>query len=197
MAEASRRERRGHVRGLISIKAKVTPIDPAKAKGLLPSGAEPPAQESGAPGTQAARAGGHQGPPDWAVHLARQLAGIEDKLDRLLEKLECEGAPVVATAIADTKDISGSGIGLVLTGPIQKGQLIEISMALPGMPVGTFRAYGEVVRVSARSGKDSGLFDVAVKFLNISETERDQLIACSFAAQRRSIRNASEDADDQ
>jgi c-di-GMP-binding flagellar brake protein YcgR len=70
-------------------------------------------------------------------------------------------------------------------------------MALPGMPVGTFRAYGEVVRVSARSGKDSGLFDVAVKFLNISETERDQLIACSFAAQRRSIRNASEDADDQ
>jgi hypothetical protein len=53
-----------------------------------------------------------------------------------------------------------------------------------------------VVRISARSGKDKGLFDVAVKFLYINEAEREQLIACSFAAQRRSIRNAS-DRDDE
>jgi hypothetical protein len=192
MAEPSKQERREYVRGLISIKAKIIPVDPAKAARFQRTGAEPPVQ-GGIPATQANL---HQAPPEWAVRLARQLEGIEDKLDRILEKLACEAESPVGTTIADTKDISGSGIGLILPEPIEKGQMIEITMALPGMPVGALRAYGEVVRVSARSGKESGLFDVAVKFIYINEAEREQLIACSFAAQRKSIRSANDKAEE-
>lgn len=196
MAEASQKERRDSVRGLISIKAKITLVDPAKAVGLPRSGRVPPPAE-GLPNVQAIPpGGGRQAPPDWAVRLSRQLEGMEQKLDRLLEKLGCQGAQPINTALADTTDISGSGVGLILSEPIEKGRLIEISMTLPGMPVGGVQAYGEVVRVSARSGKDKGLFDVAIKFLYINEAEREQLIACSFAAQRRSIRSANEKTED-
>jgi hypothetical protein len=179
---------------LISVKAKVTLIEPAKAAELLQSWSE-----SAPDGVRAAgptEGGGYQHPPGWVVRLSRRLEDIEDKLDRILGKLGCEVSESLDAEIADTRDISGSGIGLILSEPIERGRMIEISMALPGMSVDAFHAYGEVVRISARSGKDKGLFDVAVKFLYINEAEREQLIACSFAAQRRSIRNAS-DRDDE
>lgn len=132
--------------------------------------------------------------PAWAARLARHLLRIDEKLDRIIERIGCQCPDISGPRVVDTVNISGSGIGLVLTEAIDIGQVLEISVNLPGFPLGVFEAYGEVVRVTAKKGKDKGLFDVALKFLYINDEDREQLIACSFAAQRKVIRetNASD-----
>ncbi|MFH0728876.1 MAG: PilZ domain-containing protein [Pseudomonadota bacterium] len=180
-----RREKREFVRALISTNAKIARIDPKHLDKLrAPDDAIARGNSEYVPGTET-------GLPQWANQFAECLQRIDNKLDRILEKLECEHTEVSPADDATIRDISGSGLGLVLSEPIETGQLLQISMSLPGFPLNSFQAFGRVVRVSPRKGNNDGLFDVAVKFLNMSESDREQLIAYSFSAQRKAIRSVS------
>jgi hypothetical protein len=192
MANTVSHEKREYVRALISTNAKITRIDPQQLKKPLEFGAEM------VPGNQEypreRETGNEQGLPLWANQFAQCIQRMEDKLDRILEKLECGRPDILPASDVTIRDISGSGMSLVLSEQIDTGQLLLISMSLPGFPLNSFQAYGKVVRVSPRRGKDKGFFDAAVKFLNISDTDREQLIAYSFSAQRKAIRTVNETA---
>jgi hypothetical protein len=192
MANKISQEKREYVRALISTNAKIARIDPKQMTRLPKQGAEMVPENLGV--DRKSETDVEQGFSRWANQFAQCLQRIDEKLDRILEKLECERSDVSPTMDATIKDISGSGMGLVLSEPLETGQLLQISMSLPGFPLNSFQAYGKVVRISARSGKDKGLFDVAVKFLQISETDREHLIAYSFSAQRKAIRTVNETA---
>jgi hypothetical protein len=190
MANNMPHEKREYVRALISTKAKIARIDPAQVERL--SGfdeAMVPVTTECAFGLQD---GSEQDLPRWAKRIAEHLLRIDEKLDRILEKLRCERSEVSPAIDATIIDISGSGIGLVIPEPLETGQLLQISMSLPGFPLNSFQAYGKVVRLSPRKGKDKGLFNAAVKLLYISEADQEQLIAYSFSAQRKAIRTAIE-----
>jgi hypothetical protein len=188
MANKISREKREYVRALISTNAKIARIDPKQMKRLPELGVENLGVDR-RPETEA-----EQAISRWANQFAQCLQRIDEKLERILEKLECERANVSPATNATIKDISGSGMGLVLSEPLETGQLLQISMSLPGFPLNSFQAYGKIVRICARSGKDKGLFDAAVKFLQISDTDREHLIAYSFSAQRKAIRTVNESA---
>jgi hypothetical protein len=192
MANKISREKREYVRALISTKAKVARIDPKQLEPLSELGGE--MFPGNAEYDRESKAGTEEAFPRWANQFAQCLQRIDEKLDRILAKLECERSDVSPARDATIKDISGSGMGLVLSDPVETGQLLQISMSLPGFPLNSFQAYGRVVRISARSGKDKGLFDAAVKFLQISDTDREHLIAYSFSAQRKAIRTVTETA---
>jgi hypothetical protein len=189
-----KREKREFVRVLISTNAKIARIDSKQLDKLRGAGhtmvkGNPEYAPLLEPGSDA-------GLSQWANQFAEYLFRIDEKLDRILEKLACEYPGVSPVDDATIRDISGSGLCLVLSELIETGQLLQISMSLPGFPLNSFQAYGEVVRISPRKGKDDGLFDVAVKFLNMSESDREQLIAYSFSAQRKAIRTVSGSSSD-
>jgi hypothetical protein len=188
MANRSR-EKREFVRALISTNAKIARIDLKQLDKLrVPDRTMVKGNPEYTPGLETET---ETGLPQWANQFAEYLLRIDEKLDRILEKLECEHQDVSPADDATIRDISGSGLGLVLSEPIETGQLLQISMSLPGFPLNSFQAFGKVVRVSPRKGNNDGLFDVAVKFLNMSESDREQLIAYSFSAQRKAIRSVS------
>lgn len=191
MADKDRHERREYVRAVIASKARITRVDPSRMGAFPGPGTVQPERRAVSAGNMETESVAAS-PPEWATQIARYLLRIEEKLDRIIEKTGCQSAETMAPAIVDTVNISGSGLGLVLAEAVEVGQILQISMNLPGFPLGVFEAYGEVVRVEAGTGRHKGLFDVALKFIYISETDREQLIACSFAVQRRTIRKTYE-----
>jgi len=83
------------------------------------------------------------------------------------------------------------GSSSILEDAFQEGQLVLISVSVPGFSIGFLRAYGEVVRVTAVKTKDRQLYETSIKFLIISEDEREKLIAYSFYRQRQVIRKSA------
>lgn len=188
-------EKREYVRALISTSAKISRVDSGNLGKISGLGSTTAFGTSGFSSLLE-----NDTEKELFLHWTNQVAGylltIDDKLDRILKKLGCEPSEASMAIAATINDISGSGMKLVLSEAIQIGQLLKISMNLPGLPVSHFEACGKVVRVSSRSGKEKGLFDVAVKFLYISEADRERLIACSFSAQRKNIRTVNETTSD-
>lgn len=177
-------ERREFIRAFISTRASIKLVDPetfgdgASIAGALPRDlGNPTAVATGADPT-----------PAWVNRLASYLMKIDEKLDRILDHLEKDRPQASRRTTAAAREVSGSGMRLVLSERIDNGQHLTISLDLPGFPLNNIQAYGQVVRVSPRRGKDKGMFDVAVKFLYINETDREQLIAYSFCEQRKAIR---------
>lgn len=120
----------------------------------------------------------------WLIH-------IDEKLNRILQKLESDEQERNSVCVGSAKNISGVGINLLLNKPMAAGQKIRISFPLPGYTGSPFQAYGEIVRVTPKGENEEKAFETAVKFIIIDETEREKLIAYSFSEQRRAIRNAS------
>jgi hypothetical protein len=189
MANKVSREKREYVRALISTNVKIARIDPNRLEKL--SGLSEAMPAGNPENAQAPEAVTEEDLPRWVNQFAQYLLRIDEKLDRILEKLECEPSEVSQFVDATIRDISGSGMGLVVPEAVEIGQLLQICMSLPGFPLNSFQAYGKVVRISPHRGKDKGLFHAAVKFLHMSDTDRERLIAYSFSAQRKAIRSGA------
>lgn len=116
------------------------------------------------------------------------LIQINEKLDRIINILSDDIEVENRIEVKETLNISGSGVSMVLTQSVEIGQLLDISLNIPDFPMGVFRIQGEVMRISPYEGIEAGLFEVGIKFLNISDDEREGLIAYTFRQQRRTIR---------
>ena len=118
----------------------------------------------------------------------------DKKLNSIIETLHPdEGEEEHKIKVKETIDVSGSGLRMILSESIEVGQILHISLRMPGFSLGTFQTYGEVVRIKPRKGIDEGLFDVGIQFLDLSEEEREGLIAYTFYQQRKLIRQSMED----
>jgi hypothetical protein len=120
--------------------------------------------------------------------LAERLTQIEAKLDRILRKLDPEVDSCESTACGSARNISGAGINLTLEDPLEVGQLVLISLSVPGFSIGFLHAYGEVVHVVPCKAKGRSSFDTGIKFMYISDKERDVLVSYTFQKQREEIR---------
>ena len=122
-------------------------------------------------------------------HLVKRLNRIEEKVDRILDRLDPESRPDDGVKYGTAKDISGVGIKLSLDEEMEAGQLVLISLSVPGFSIGFLQAYGEITRVSPKETMGRQSFDTSIKFLIISETEREKLISYAFFKQRQAIRS--------
>jgi hypothetical protein len=157
----------GEFDSLKSLK-KSLPTDPA---GYASSGGEPVSQRA-------------------IMSLAEFLIQLDEKMDRVIGLLGGE-KPDEVVKVKETLNISGSGIRMAVTAPVAVGQLLQISLGIPGLPLGMFKVVGEVVRTKARPGEN--VYDIGVNFVDITEADRDRLIACSFSQQRKIIRQSKEE----
>lgn len=212
MTEHIRSEKRESVRAILTVRATIRPLnkkETEKVRALIqkPSGRS----EKEAPGN-------HQDPhpPEGDGIVNPSIAGLsnfitmldentnpsvsyfveclckmDEKLDRIIDTLEniTDGKEI---KIEHTSNISASGLGLVTRTPIENNCMLEISLYIPGFPHGRLRTYGEVVYSKPREDSEERLFDVGIKFVTLSEPEREGLVAYTFCQHRKEIRNIRE-----
>ena len=190
MSEQTKEEKREFVRAPLNIDARVKPLD---KEGLdrkhhmrsvfsslpLPGG---PSEDSDRIGAQ-----------DTVIsYLMEFMFQINEKLDIVIDLLGGEKSNQNTIGVQETVNISGSGVSLVVSTAVEVGLLLDVSLFIPNFPLGVFNIQGEVIRVEPKRGDNSGLFEIGIKFLNMSDEERERLISYTFRQQRRTIRDTKE-----
>lgn len=177
-------ERREYVRATLVTQVNIEPIEDAEFERIkaIKMGPESPIQsaDEGLGDNESL-----SGPVlQWLIH-------IDEKLNRILQRLSTESEDVEAVCVGEARNISGVGLNLVLSKSMPIRQKVLLSFLLPGFSASPFQAYGDIVRVTPKDKDGEKIFEVAVKFIIIDETEREKLIAYAFCQQRRAIRNAA------
>ncbi|GAB6096671.1 hypothetical protein JCM14469_29240 [Desulfatiferula olefinivorans] len=124
------------------------------------------------------------------AQLVLLLSRIDEKLDRVLEKLGDETTEKRELVVRDTVDISGSGISLLLKEPLAKGRLLHLSITFTGSHMGRLDVLGRVARSVSVGNENDALFQTGIEFEDLTEAEKDQLVKYTFSLNREHIRAA-------
>lgn len=81
---------------------------------------------------------------------------------------------------ARTRDLSGGGCRLAVPAPLERGQTLEINLTLPSGPL---QLKGTVTRIEGEKGRRGEHTVVGIKFIDIEEKQREQLIRYGFERQ--------------
>jgi len=190
MSGQTKEEKREFVRAPLNIDARVKPIDnedldrkhhmrSAFSSLPLPGGSSEDSDRIGVPDTVIS-------------YLMEFMFQVNEKLDMVIDLLGGEKSNQHTIGVLETVDISGSGVSLVVSTAVEVGLLLDISLFIPDFPLGVFNVQGEVIRVEPKQGDNSGLYEIGIKFLNMSDEERERLISYTFRQQRRTIRDTKE-----
>ncbi len=114
-------------------------------------------------------------PADFARIQLRSFVRLETALTATVGVAGSSQPPLKAI----TKNISGGGAKLAVKEPLDPGARVELAVELPD--TGSLQAFGEVVRVEHDEKRD--FYIVAVKFVEVSERERDKIIKYIFRRQ--------------
>ena len=112
------------------------------------------------------------------------LAEMNRKLDRILASLEEDHGAQPQGLIP--VNISGSGVRFTVREKMEARKILAIRIVLPFSPPVPVVFLGEVTRVREKA---KGEFEIAVKFVTIDETDREQIVHYGFKRLRESIRN--------
>jgi len=120
--------------------------------------------------------------------LSEALTEIKTKLDFLINHflIEKEG---LSSAEKKLVNISASGIKFTIKHPVKEKDILEIKLLLPTYPPVVVFAYGEVVRVKALEDQT---YEIALEYLNMGETVRNEIIQYTLNHQRETIRTLKE-----
>ena len=190
MSDQTKDEKREFVRAPLNIDARIKPLN---KEGLdrkhhmrsafsslpLPGGSSEDSDRVGAQDTVIS-------------YLMEFMFQINEKLDIVIDLLGGEKSNQNTIGVQETVNISGSGVSLVVSTSVDVGLLLDISLFIPNFPLGVFNVQGEVIRVKPKRGDNSGLYEIGIKFLDMSDEERERLIAYTFRQQRRTIRDIKE-----
>jgi hypothetical protein len=120
--------------------------------------------------------------------LYSMVAEIKTKLDFIINHfiLEKEGFDQ-----SDKKfvNISASGIRFTVNYPVSINDIMEIKLLLPAYPPVVVFAYGEVKRVDAL---DENTYEVALEYINMGDSVRNEIIQYTLTHQRETIRKLKE-----
>jgi hypothetical protein len=124
--------------------------------------------------------------------LYEMIAEIKTKLDFIINHfiLDKEG---LLTSEKKLVNISASGIRFTVEHPVQVGDIMELKLLLPTYPPVAVFAYGEVKRVKEM---EDGKFEVALEYLNMEDSVRNEIIQYTLSHQRQMIRKMKESANE-
>lgn len=120
--------------------------------------------------------------------LYELLKEIKTKLDFLVTHslIEKDGLPSTERKLVN---ISASGIKFTVKHPVKEKDVLEIKLLLPTYPPVAVFAYGEVKRVKMLEDQT---YEIALEYLNMGETVRDDIIQYTLNHQRETIRKRKE-----
>ena len=122
------------------------------------------------------------------ANLLSFLVQIDEKLNRVLSLLSKDSNGEDCFIRGTGKNISGSGMEMLVDNPVDFGQMVHMKFLLSKFPYVFLSILGEVIRAekSAEDGKDS--YHIGIKFIDLSENEREKIITTVFQRQREVIR---------
>jgi len=120
--------------------------------------------------------------------LYEALKGINSKLDFLINHLlmEKEG---LSSNEKKPVNISATGIKFTVKHAVKEKDILQIKLLLPTHPPVAVFAYGEVKRVKALEDQT---YEIALEYLNMGETVRNEIIHYTLDHQRETIRKMKE-----
>lgn len=120
--------------------------------------------------------------------LYGMIEELKTKLDFIINHfmLEKEGLLSVEKRFVN---ISASGVRFTIDHPVRIKDIMEIKLLLPTYPPVVVFAYGEVKRVKAL---DDNKYEVALEYLNMGDSVRNEIIQYTLSHQREAIRKKKE-----
>jgi hypothetical protein len=117
---------------------------------------------------------------------------IEKKLDKILERMEEKnGGPSFSKSLR-TIDISGSGVRF-LSQKRPGRPYLELVISIPRIHPRKIRTIAEIVRVGEKKTGEHTSWEIAAKYLEIAEEDRDVLISYIIDREREAIKKSKAD----
>ncbi|MBN2299090.1 MAG: PilZ domain-containing protein [Deltaproteobacteria bacterium] len=113
---------------------------------------------------------------------------INRKLDLLIHMYLAEDFKELMSSSPRDVNISASGIRFITNNSFEMGDLLEISLILPMVPLLFIRLVGDVIRVKKVTSYDTKRYAAAVRFLQMDAENRDDIIKYLFRRQRELLR---------
>ncbi|MFY9397459.1 MAG: PilZ domain-containing protein [Desulfomonilia bacterium] len=113
---------------------------------------------------------------------------INRKLDLLIHMYLAEDFGELMKSAPRDVNISASGIRFISSEPFENGDLVEISLIFPMVPLLFVRLVGEVIRVRAVTSQEARRYAVAVRFIQLDTESKDDIIRYLFRRQRELLR---------
>ncbi len=125
--------------------------------------------------------------------LHDDIADIKAKLDYIINHfiMEKEG---LANPEKKVVNISASGIRFIVNHPVELNDVMEIKLLLPTYPPVAVFVHGEVKRVDRL---DDNKYEIAIEYLNMSDSVRNEIIQYTLSHQRETIRKYKETGADE
>ncbi|MEW6601695.1 MAG: PilZ domain-containing protein, partial [Nitrospirota bacterium] len=120
--------------------------------------------------------------------LYSMMTEIKTKLDFIINHLMLDQEGLVKSG-KKFVNISASGIRFTVDHQVGAGEIMEIKLLLPTYPPVAVFAYGEVKRVK-KTG--DGKYEVALEYLNMDDSVRNEIIQYTLSHQRETIRKIKE-----
>ena len=126
--------------------------------------------------------------PDEDVNpkLWQMLVNIHTMLGMVLERLDLETAGFLRSE-KKRVNMSATGMRFQTKERYAAGDKLEIKMLLPARPPFGVLVYGNIIRVDDMGGGEN---EIALRFFDISDELRDEIIQYSLMRQREIIRNS-------
>ncbi|MCX7856649.1 MAG: PilZ domain-containing protein [Deltaproteobacteria bacterium] len=128
---------------------------------------------------------------EFEIFLA-YLDAINRKLDTILEWIEKKRDRPSFFKCLFTVDVSGSGIRFVSPKRPQKPYL-ELVIYLPFSFTSKIRTIAEILRVKEEKKNGKSLWEVAARYIEITEEDRDLLVSYILKRQREMIKKSKAD----
>lgn len=123
--------------------------------------------------------------------LWKMMTELNAKLDFIINHLMLEKEGLL-TSEKKPVSISASGLRFTVDYEVNVRDVMEIKLLLPTSPPVAVFAYGEVKRVRKQ---DDGHYEVALEYLNMGDSVRNQIIQYTLSHQRETIRRTREERD--
>lgn len=113
---------------------------------------------------------------------------INRKLDLLIHMYLAEDFKDLMSSSQRDVNISASGIRFITHNTFEVGDLLEVSLILPMVPLLFIRLVGDVIRLKKVTSYETQRYAVALRFLQMDAETKDDIIKYLFRRQRELLR---------
>lgn len=117
---------------------------------------------------------------------------IDKKLDMIVERIESKTESPVYLLSSTTLDISGSGVRFLSRSKPEK-RYLELVISLPGSSEAKIRTIAEIVRFKEEPVDGQLFWEIAARYVEITEEARDMLVSYIFRRQREIMKKTRDD----
>ncbi|UCD35468.1 MAG: PilZ domain-containing protein [Nitrospiraceae bacterium] len=121
--------------------------------------------------------------------LFRMMRELKTKLDFIINHLVLEKEGLFSSE-KKLVSISASGIRFSVDHEVNVHDIMELKLLLPTYPPVAVFAYGEVKRVRKM---EDGKYEIAMEYLNMGDSVRNEIIQYTLSHQRETIRRTREE----